>query len=31
VLWSLRPAFADARTGQLLQVDGAFARLPDEV
>jgi FkbM family methyltransferase len=26
VLWSLKPAFADARNGRLLQVDGVFAR-----
>jgi FkbM family methyltransferase len=26
VLWSLRPAFADARNGRLLQADGVFVR-----
>jgi FkbM family methyltransferase len=27
VPWSLNPTFADARTGQLLQVDGVFVRI----
>jgi hypothetical protein len=27
VPWALNPTFADARTGQLLQVDGVFVRI----